>query len=247
MDFYDELAEHYDDMTRFADRMTPEMAMLQEWQARYGFTAALDVACGTGLHTIALTRLGIPTIGIDLSAAMLAQAQRHADELRLTIPWIQASMGDFARHLAEPSPALFCLGNSLPHVLNRAELEAVAQNFYDALAPGGIAAIQILNYQRILAEQQRIVGIHRQAERVYVRLYDFHPDQLTFHILTIHLQAGACPYTLQSTELKPYTQADLTPVFSAQGFTQFEYYGDMRFHPFEAAASGNLVMVAKKP
>jgi 2-polyprenyl-3-methyl-5-hydroxy-6-metoxy-1,4-benzoquinol methylase len=49
----------------------------------------LDVGCGTGRHTIELTRRGYHVTGIDLSDSMLATARAKASELNLQVDFRQ--------------------------------------------------------------------------------------------------------------------------------------------------------------
>jgi len=246
MGFYEEIAGQYDHMTRFHERMDKETAMLKRWIERYGFSTALDVACGTGLHAIALARLGIQAAGADISEAMLAKARSHAHEFGVQILWIQASMQELRQHLHAEYQAIFCLGNSLPHLLQQADLEAACANFYHLLSPGGVLVLQLLNYHRILTEQDRIVGIHRQGDATYIRFYDFSPGRLMFNLLTIHFHHETCTHALHSTPLYPYRQDELERHLSTHGFIDLESYGDMQFHPFEEQVSTNLVIVGKR-
>jgi glycine/sarcosine N-methyltransferase len=246
MGFYEEIAGQYDNMTRFHERMPKETAMLQHWIERYGFRSVLDVACGTGLHAIALARLGIKVAGADISDIMLDKARSHAAEFGVQIPWVQASMQQLQRHFHETFEAIFCLGNSIPHLLQQADLEAACVNLYGLLGPGGILVLQVLNYHRILADQERIIGIHRQGDTVYIRFYDFQSNQVIFNVLTAHFQHETCTHSLQSTPLYPYRKDELEHGLSQHGFTDFESYGDMQFHPFEEQTSTNLVLVARK-
>lgn len=50
----------------------------------------LDVGCGTGRHTIELTKRGYTVTGIDLSEAQLALAKEHAQEQGFDITFLQA-------------------------------------------------------------------------------------------------------------------------------------------------------------
>src|SRR5438046_2826592 len=56
----------------------------------------LDIACGGGRHSLAMTRRGALVTGIDLGPAAIAAAQRRAHKARLTVEFVQ---GDI-RHLA---------------------------------------------------------------------------------------------------------------------------------------------------
>lgn len=57
-------------------------------EAEIGFNKdikILDVGCGTGRHTIELTKRGYNVVGIDLSLSQLAQAKQKASEIGLDI------------------------------------------------------------------------------------------------------------------------------------------------------------------
>jgi len=49
----------------------------------------LDVGCGTGRHTIELTKRGYLVTGVDLSAAQLRRAKEKAEQENLQIVFIQ--------------------------------------------------------------------------------------------------------------------------------------------------------------
>ncbi len=246
MGFYEEIAEQYDDMTRFHERVHKETAMLKRWSDQYGFHTALDVACGTGIHAIAMASLGIQVVGTDISEAMLAKAKAHAEEFDVRVSWVHVSMQELHQKLHDKYQAIFCLGNSIPHLLQHSDLNATFKNFYDLLSPKGILAIQLLNYHRIFAEQNRIVGIHRQGEMEYIRFYDFQPDRIMFNLLTIHFHGGTCTHSLSSTPLYPYQRGELEHELSKYGFTELKCYGDMQFQSFDEQGSSNLVIVGRK-
>ena len=244
--FYEEIAAEYDTMTRFHERMPRETGLLKRWIARYHITSAVDVACGTGLHAIILAQLGIRTVGADLSEAMITTAQTHAREFAVQVPWIQTPMEQAYQHIEGTYDAVFCLGNSLPHLLTQPELEAAIYSFFQLLRPEGIVVIQLLNYHRILNEQLRIVGIHRQEATEFIRFYDFEPDRIRFNLLTVQWNNGTASHSLNSTLLYPYQKEEVERALSEHGFRQIEYYGNMNFYPFEEQKSPNLVIVGRK-
>lgn len=246
MGFYEEIAEHYDDMTRFDDRVQRETDVLKGWVDRFRFRSAVDVACGTGIHAIILAKSGIQTVGADISETMLVKAKSHAEAHDVRVSWIQTAMQQARQNIEGEYEAVFCLGNSLPHLLTPEDLEAAVSSFFQLLSPGGIVVIQLLNYPRILKEQNRIVGIHRQGELEFIRFYDFYPARILFNLLTIHWQNGKAAHTLNTTTLYPYQKHELERALSKHRFCEFEYYGDMRFQPFDEQASPNLVLIGKK-
>lgn len=54
--------------------------------------SALDAGCGTGRVAIELHRRGVPTVGVDIDASMLATARRLAPDLG----WVRADLGSLA-------------------------------------------------------------------------------------------------------------------------------------------------------
>ncbi len=246
MDFYDTIAQQYDGMTRYAQRLASEKAVLQRWQERYGFHSVIDVACGTGLHAILMAEMGLQVLGADLSAAMLAKAQEHANEAGMQVTWKQAPMQELQQHVSGQFDAIFCLGNSLPHLLTESDLRASLQGFYALLNPGGHLLIQLLNYDRILARQERIVGVHRQGNQEYIRFYDFLYGPIQFNILTIDWENDKATHALHSTPLYPYRQVEVRHALAGCGFQEMEFFGDMQFEPFDILKSQNLIIVAKK-
>ena len=245
--FYKALSTDYDRMTRFGDRLQAEQDMLSHWLQRYPFTSVLDVACGTGLHSIALKKLGVEVVGVDNSPEMLSQAEQNARLQKVGIKWLTAPMQDVKNYLKQSFDGLLCLGNSLPHLLSEDDLRRTLQSFYAVLNAGGRVVIQMLNYSRILRDRERIVHISQEGDKQFIRFYDFIDPLIRFNLLTFHWQQQKALHQLISTELYPYRLEELEQPLQEVGFTNLEYFGNMQFATFDDRQSTNLVMVAEKP
>jgi glycine/sarcosine N-methyltransferase len=230
MAFYENLADRYDLMTRFDQRIKKDGDLLRTWVKRFRLKSAIDVACGTGLHSILLAKAGVKTLGTDISGQMLNRAKHNA--ARNTIN--------------QRFDALFCLGNSLPHILDMANLEMTIKSFAGCLVPGGVAIIQLLNYERILTKKHRLVGIHRVGDTEFIRYYDFFPKHVRFTILTVDSRNGSQTREIETTNLYPYTKSELEPRLLKSGFTSVKCYGDMSSIPYDSEFSTNLVICAKR-
>ena len=159
MTFYDDLASEYDDITRHSQRAAAAAEFVDLLMSRYAIRSAVDVACGTGLYAVALAKAGVDTVvGTDISTEMLQQARRHARDAGVAVKWVEAPMQKLTTHLASKYDAVLCMGNSLPHLLNDDDLDAALSAFRASLTPGGVLVIHVLNYDRILAEGDRIVN-----------------------------------------------------------------------------------------
>jgi len=246
MEFYKQLADSYDLMTRFEERFQNEKEILQKWQQKLQFKSALDVACGTGLHAILFAQMGIQTAGTDISAEMLQKAEENARQKNVSVSWIKTSMQDLQQHVAQKFDVVFCLGNSIPHILTNEDLNQSLTNFYQFLNPNGYLILQLLNYERILKQKERIVGIHRKGNMEFVRFYDFLHNRIRFNILKITDQNEKLSYDLSQTELFPYCKNDLETKLSEAGFTKLQFLGNMKMQNFVFNSSPNLVVLAKK-
>jgi ubiquinone/menaquinone biosynthesis C-methylase UbiE len=243
--FYEALSGDYDDMTNFRQRLKTEKAVVGKWIERLRVASAVDAACGTGLYAILLASLGVRTVGVDVSAPMLKKAREHAAEAGVRLSWVQAPMERLARHVKGPFDAVFCLGNSIPHLTMKRDLHAALKQFSNCLSPGGRVVLELLNYDRVLSREERVVNITRRGKTEYVRFYDFGRGLLRFNVLRIVEEDGQVRHDLQSTRLRPYRKGDLADALRACGFSRPAFFGDMRFQPFNARTSPNLVLVAK--
>jgi len=245
--FYREMAAQYDTMTRFGARLPGERAMLARWQERLGFTRALDAACGTGLHAIALAQLGVAVTGADLSPEMLAQARRHAAAEGVTAHWVEAAMERLDQVVDPAYDLVLCLGNSLPHLLDAGALAAALSGFHRLLAPGGRLLLQLINYEPVLAWQRRVVALSREGEREFIRFYDFGEPLLRFNILEIDWAQQPPGHRLQSVPLYPWRRPEVEAALRGAGFSDLEIYGDLQRNAYSAAQSANTVLLARKP
>jgi SAM-dependent methyltransferase len=238
--FYNALADQYDDMTRFAARLNQQKGVLSAILAKFPARSALDMGCGTGVHAIALAQLGLDVTGVDVSTRMLEKARRHAKKTRTVIRFVE---GDFLTARPRvPCDMLICLGNSLPHLESRDALTAVLTHWRSLQATDGYVVIQLLNYRRVLEQRERIVNIRRDGGETIIRFYDFHDDALQFNILTLDETESGISHKLQSTRLTPFTEEDITAAAFAADFSAAIAYGSLRLEPF-TDSSTDLVVV----
>jgi SAM-dependent methyltransferase len=246
MDFYEGLSATYDRMTRFESRLDREKTILRTWVDRYGLGSVLDAACGTGLHVIALRKLGITAIGTDISAPMIQKALENAKANSVDAEFVMAGMTDLRDAVETEFDAVFCLGNSIPHLLSNRDLIGAFESFAGILKPGGLLLLQLLNYERILASRNRIVGNHSDGNLEFVRFYDFHDPLIRFNILVIDHSSKPNSHRLHSTELYPYTCKELTDALSDMSFTDVEIFGSMNRDEFDPSESTDLVISARR-
>jgi len=233
-------------MTEFATRLQDASAFLAHVCPETKRPAVLDVACGTGVYALAAAERGAQSVGVDLCAEMLTRAQDNAKRLQLAVDWRCIPMQELSGALDTDFDLVLCMGNSLPHVLEDAELERTLAGFKRLLKPGGKLVLQILNYTAILNRQERIVAIDRADQTEYIRFYDFLSDSrfVHFNVLSIDQAARECTYELSSVKLRAYQREDLRQALELAGFADCAWCGDLALSTFLPDASGALLTLA---
>ncbi len=244
--FYDGLAEEYDVLTATASRVGPARRFVRGLTESGEVSSALDVACGTGLYAIELARAGVETVGADLSAEMVAAARDRARREGVEVRFVPAAMQDVADRVDGPFDVVVCMGNSVPHLLTDHDLELAMAGFRRLTRDGGRTIIQLLNYERILAGRERIVGVDRRGEREFVRFYDFLDGFVRFNVLAIDLSDDEPRWDLHETTLRPYTADDLRRALREAGFVSVDLAGDLGEEPFVPAESDTVMLTARQ-
>lgn len=245
MEFYNQLCEDYDSMTRFDERMKKERHVFESLINEFEFKQVLDAGCGSGFCSILLSRLGLEVTGIDASIKMIQLAKSNALRYQTSADFIRADFATFLRDVNTKFDSIFCLGNALAHLLNRNELDTAIDNFYQVLELDGYIIIQLLNYSKILKEKQRIVGITECENKIFIRFYDFHDTLVQFNILTVIRERGGFSHQWVSTPQYPWCIDDLRPSLRSHGFKKIQIFSDLARNEFDEDSSQNLVVFAQ--
>nr|MBC7245076.1 class I SAM-dependent methyltransferase [Chloroflexota bacterium] len=249
---YDDLSTDYDRFVNWTVRLAMEMPFIEQELRRVEAHRVLDVACGTGMHGIALSQRGYDVVGADVSPRMIAQAQANAAAADVAARFVVAGFGELRTKVGSGFDALLCLGNSLPHLLTAGALETTLVDFASCLRFGGLLLIQNRNFDRVLARRERWQEpqAHREGEQewLFLRFYDFEPDgTLTFNLVTLRRKgAGKWEQRLAATRLWPQRRDELVAALQSTGFSKITCWGDMQGHPFDPESSSNLVIEGRR-
>ena len=249
-DLWDTLSANYYRFVNWEQRLAREMPFLDSHLASHGARRVLDVACGTGHHTIALAQRGYEVVGTDISEGMVRQARQNAESASASAVFHQAGFGHLREAVKEPFDALLCLGNSLPSVITEEALGGALADMAGLLVPGGLIIIQNLNYDRVWPRRERFMPLqtYQQGEEewLFFRFMDFHQYTLTFNMVVLHRDGEMWDYEAGATELRPILSKDLNRLLERSGLTNVDFYGDYDQNPYQQDTSGDLIVVATK-
>jgi len=244
-EFYDGLAPDYDLMTGFEKRFVQERPFFRVLVEKYKILTALDVGCGTGFHSLLLARIGVDVTGVDISEAMIKKVEEHAKQLQLKVKVLKESFQNVSSTLKERYDMVLSMGNSLAHILSEKEMEDVLCGFRLLLKSNGLLFLQILNYEKILRERERIQSTKETPDKTFVRSYDYGENELSFNVLTRTKLDGASKESVRTVKLHPWVRPELLGLLKKAGFESIAVYGGITLQAFDVKTSQDLVVLAK--
>ena len=112
--------------------------------------SVVDVATGTGFHSVRLTEAGFDVTSADGSAAMLAKAFENGKKRGLILKSVQADWRQLNKSIQGKYDAIICLGNSFTHLHDEQDRRRALAEFYAALRHDGILILDQRNYDEML-------------------------------------------------------------------------------------------------
>jgi SAM-dependent methyltransferase len=205
--------------------------------------SVLELACGTGRKLIPIASGGQHCVGLDLSADMLAEARRKAEERGVAVEWIQCDMRSF--DLGRTFDYVFIAANSLLHLHEAEDLVSCFRSVRRHMAPGARFVFDVFNPSvRLLAEADGVRRTRKSLsftdpERGSVSVdvaetYDA-PAQVTRG--TWYLSTDSEPdFVVVPLEIRSIFPQELPLLLSRGGLELVERFGDWSGGPFAVDA-----------
>lgn len=143
--------EKWDELIDWRKRYESEGGFFVEQLRSRGVRKVLDVATGTGFHSVRLIEEGFETVSADGSPEMLAQA--FANGLTYGGHILRVVNADWRwlnRDVHGEYDAIVCLGNSFTHLFSERDRRKALAEFYAMLKHDGVLILDQRNYDAIL-------------------------------------------------------------------------------------------------
>ncbi|WP_116051996.1 class I SAM-dependent methyltransferase [Amycolatopsis palatopharyngis] len=232
--------EKWDELIDWKKRYESEGRFFVDLLKSHGVQSVLDVATGTGFHSVRLLEEGFDTVSVDGSPEMLVKAFENGKNygghiLRV----VHADWRWLNRDVHGEFDAVICLGNSFTHLFSERDRRKALAEFYAVLKHDGILILDQRNYDAILdsgfssKHTYYYCGEEVKAEPEYVDeglarfRYSF-PDKSQYHLNMYPLR-------------KDYVRRLVREV----GFQRVETYGDFQ-DSFSAEEPDFLIHLAEK-
>ena len=226
----------------FTERVLPilENLVLRHLPAR---ASILDLCCGTGQLSQALTVLGYQVTGLDSSEEMLRFARRNAPASKFIL--------DDARSFRLPATyhAVVSTFDSLNHIMTLEELTSVFRNVYAALREGGPFLFD-LNMEEGYQAHWYDYSDFVEDDHVCVFHSSYHPEERTaqFDATIFYLQEGWQRSDLTFLQ-KCYSETEVPSALEAAGFIDIGAYeqNEQRGWQKLSAEAERAFFVCQKP
>ncbi len=253
MSSFDDVALAYDDAIDWKARLAREIPFLMSRLGDPRGKRILDLACGTGRHSVALACEGAEVIGIDNSEVMISRAKDHAAANDVSPKFILGDMVEFQSIAAGQYDMIICLGNSLALLDNLIILERVISLIYNSLNDDGVLIAQALNFEEIHRTgfrffPQKSGKTGNGEDVVFSRFYEHtNPPNSSTLVMSALMKVRGKWTSLVSTQKILNLNSNLLKLYLAQaGFRETRFFSDYSESLFVGSDDRNMIIHSRR-
>jgi ubiquinone/menaquinone biosynthesis C-methylase UbiE len=199
----------------------------------------LDLCCGTGRHSIALSQMGYQVTGVDLSTVLIEKARKHAGAS--TIHFVH---GDMRRiPLENMFEAIVNLFTSFGYFDEDEENEQVLKEIYRLLKPNGKFLIDYLNPTYVV--NHLIPESHRQVGNL--KIHEFRQIEESMIRKQITIEDPFSPNRIYHEQVKLYHRDTFEKMLRKVNLQVDHVFGDVKGLAFDEKTSKRMILIGHKP
>lgn len=145
--------EKWDELIDWDGRAQAEGDCFIRTLKQHGARKVLDVATGTGYHSVQLLKAGFEVTSADGSPEMLTKAFNNARNRGHILRTVYADWRWLNRDVHDLYDAVICLGNSFTHLHDENDRRKALAEYYATLRHDGILILDQRNYNAILDKE----------------------------------------------------------------------------------------------
>ena len=251
-EYMQRFVEKWDDLIDWDARAGSEGAFFVEELRKRGAKKILDVATGTGFHSVRLLEAGFEVWSADGSHEMLGQAFSNAYERGHILRTIKADWRWLNKDITDETfDAIICLGNSFTHLHTEHDRRKALSEFYALLRHDGVLILDQRNYDQMLDEGYKskhayyYVGQDVEVEPEYVDpglarfRYDF-ADGETYYLNFFPLRKNYTRRLMREVGFQDiHTFGDFKADYAQDDPDFFVHVAEKRYRPPEEVNSVN--------
>jgi SAM-dependent methyltransferase len=238
-EYVTDFVQKWDELIDWKQRAEGEGDFFVQALKERGATRILDVATGTGFHSVQLLQAGFDVTSADGSPQMLSKAFENAENHGFVLQAIQADWRWLNRDVHGTYDAVICLGNSFTHLFSERDRRKALAEFYAVLKHDGVLILDQRNYDAIMDDGfsskhtyyycgDDVQAVPEHVDKGLARFKYTFPDESVYHLNMYPLR-------------KDYTRSLMQEV----GFQKVETFGDFQ-ETYKEADPDFYVHVAEK-
>ena len=204
----------------------------------------LDMACGFGRHSLALSQKGYSVTGVDLNPGFINEARKKAKELNLDVRFVCEDMLDFVE--INGFDQIMFMYNSFGYFLDPEDDKKVLKNSLCSLRPGGRLILQVPNREGVMRyRSSKKFRYWYEEENGIIRLEDtLTNDDWTWNTTRWIVLDGKKrqEYTYG---MRLFDKTGLCSLLDSVGFCEMKTFSTISGEPYSKDAP-HLVIVAQK-
>ena len=237
MGFYRSIAEVYN---KIFPLNPGQVAFTNRSYSQTGDLSLLDIGCGTGSLSLALSTTFKKVVGIDLDEAMLEKARQVANE-KTNLEFFLLDMLEIDSHFySETFDGIVCYGNTLVHLSSLEQISFFFKKCLRLLTPHGKLLIQIINYDRILDQKINSLPTLENNDIQFIRNYHYNAGMHLIDFETILTIKATNQIIRNRVPLFPVRKSEIEAALLDVGFNKLKFFGNFKG---EAPGSDSIPMV----
>lgn len=207
--------------------------------------SVLDLACGFGRHSLALSALGCRVTGVDLNPGFISEALKNGELAGSDARFIRADMREFMER--DGFDHVILMYNSFGYFRDPGDDARVIGNCFASLRPGGRFLLQVVPRELVKAGRPSGRFRHWYEEKDgTIRLEESEVDPEWTWNTTRWILLKGTDRREYVYGMRLYGSEEVRELLSSRGFSSVAAYGDLGGKPYEPGRD-HLTVAAEKP
>lgn len=236
------LAQHYTWMLGGDfDELVAQQRQLLESYAVESSGLALDLGCGSGIHSVALAQLGHDRVfSVDVSQTLIAELTTRSAQYPAIRP-VHADLCAGLESIVQPRSVTtaVCMGDTLPHLPDTAAIWRLIDDVFAALIPGGAFILSFRDLSTPLKGLDRFLPVRADQDRIMTCFLEDEIDAVRVHDL-IHTKDAHGAWQLGKSS---YRKLRLSPAWVADQL----HNAGFAVATVESGPRGMCVIISRRP
>ncbi len=140
---------------------------------------AVDLGAGSGFQSIPLAESGFNVIALDTNRQLLTELKEKAKDLPIVT--VRDTLLNFGEHSPAEIETIVCMGDTLTHLQNQAEVQQLLENTYPVLTRNGNLILSFRDMTHELSGLDRFIPVRSNPNRIFTCFLEYEAQHVIVH------------------------------------------------------------------